>query len=173
MRPSVLADVLASNPLHEISIKVPAPFAGVADLGFTAQYHAQSLYEPLRDVPLVIEGPAEAMHRLLARIAPFSQLADAHTWSGPIPLSDQVAVIAFRDRSFESRTLADGARASLDYVLNLVGPVVFPFLQDCAQVAHLRLAERIELRIQAPPRRIAELELRLDQIVQRNGDEPL
>lgn len=171
--PSVLADVLATNPLQEISIKVPAPFAGVADLGFTAQYHAQDLFSPLRDVPVVIEGPAAAMERLLARIQVLGQLAAAHSWSGPIALSDEVAVIAFRDRSLEGRTLADGARASLDYVFNLVRPVVFPFLQDCAQVARLRLAERIELRIQAPPRQIAELRLRPEQIVDPNGELPL
>lgn len=113
------------------------------------------------------------MSRLLSRLRLLSELEDAHSWSGPIALSDEVAVIAFRDRSLEGRTLADGARASLDYVLNLVRPVVFPFLQDCAHVAHLRLAELIELRIQAPARQIAELELRLEQIVQPNGDLPL
>jgi hypothetical protein len=162
--------VLASNPLSEISIKVPAPFAGVADLGFTAQYHPQDYFAPLRDVPLVLEGPAAAMERLVSRLQVLAQLQEAHSWSGPIALSDEVAVIAFRDRSLEGRSLADGARASLDYVLNLVRPVVFPFLQDCAQVARLRLADRIELRIQAPPRQIAELQLRLDEIVRPNGD---
>ena len=85
-------------------------------------------------------------------------------------LSDEVAVIAFRDRSLEGRTLSDGARSSLDYVLNLVRPVVFPFLRDCATVAHLRLADRIELRIQCPPRSIAQLELRCEQIVAPNGE---
>ncbi len=46
-----------SNQLREISIKVPAPFAGISDLGFTAQYRAQDFQQPMRDVPLVIEGP--------------------------------------------------------------------------------------------------------------------
>lgn len=173
MRPSVPADVQAEFPLEEISIKVPGPFAGVADLGFTAQYRTQSLFQPLRDVPLLIEGPGAAMGRLLQRLRAFDELEEAHGWTQPIQLSDEVAVIAFRDRSLEGRTLADGARASLDYVLNLVRPVVFPFLQDCAQLAQLRLAERIELRIQAPPRRIAELSLRPEQIVRPNGDRPL
>ena len=165
--------MLAVNPLGELSIKVPSPFAGVADLGFTAQYRQQDRFAPLRDVPLVLEGAPAALGRLLERLRLLADLEEAHSWSGPIQLSEEVAVIAFRDRGLEARTLADGARASLDYVLNLVRPVVFPFLQDCAQVAHLPLADRIELRIQAPPRRVAELRLRPEQIVQPNGDRPL
>jgi hypothetical protein len=156
--------------LSEISIKVPAPFAGVMDLGFTAQYHAQDLFAPLRDVPLVIEGPAPALHRLNERLRLLRQLDEPHSWTDAVQLSDEVTVIAFRDRSLAGRTLSDGARSSLDYVLNLVRPVVFPFLRDCATVAHVKLAERIELRIQAPPRRIAEIALRREQIVQPNGD---
>ena len=163
-------NVTPGNPtLQEISIKVPAPFAGVADLGFTAQYRRQDLFAPLQDVPLLIEGPARAMERLTDRLRLLRDLADAHSWSDPVLLSDGVAVIAFRDRSLDGITLSDGARASIDYIVNLVRPVVFPFLQDCALVAKLKLAERIELRIQAPPRRIAELQLRLEQIVQPNG----
>ena len=53
-----------NNQLREISIKVPAPFAGVSDLGFTAQYRAQDFQQPMRDVPLVIEGPRPPMRRL-------------------------------------------------------------------------------------------------------------
>ena len=164
-------DVQPANPtLDEISIKVPAPFAGVADLGFTAQYRRQDYFAPLQDVPLLIEGPARAMERLTERLRLLRDLADSHSWSDPVLLSDGVAVIAFRDGSGKGRTLADGARSSLDYVLNLVRPVVFPFLQDCALVAQLKLAERIELRIQGgPARNIADLQLRLEQIVQPNG----
>lgn len=143
----------------------------MADLGFTAQYRAQDLFQPLRDVPLVIEGPGRELNRLTERLRLLAALDKSHSWSDPVQLSDEVTMIAFRDRSLAGRTLADGARASLDYVLNLVRPVVFPFLQDCATVARLRLAERIELRLQAAPtRRIAELQLRLEQIVQPNGD---
>ena len=161
--------MLPPNQLAEISIKVPAPFAGVTDLGFTAQYHAQELFAPLRDVPLVIEGRARALQRLTERLRLLTQLDQAYSWTDPVQLSDEVAVIAFRDRSLAGRTLSDGAQSSLDYVLNLVRPVVFPFLRDCASVAHVKLAERIELRIQGV-RRIAELQLRLEQIVQPNGD---
>jgi hypothetical protein len=170
--------VLPGHQLSEISIKVPAPFAGVADLGFTAQYHAQDRFAPLRDVPVVIEGQAPALQRLTERLRLLRELRDAHSWSDPVQLSDEVAVIAFRDSSLAGRMLSDGARSSLDYVLNLVRPVVFPFLRDCAAVARLRLADRIELRIQHPPRDstrgprpvIAELQLRCEQIVDPNGD---
>lgn len=162
--------MLPGHQLSEISIKVPAPFAGVADLGFTAQYHAQDLFAPLRDVPLVIEGRALPLQRLTERLRLLRELADAHSWSDPVQLSDEVAVIAFRDSSLTGRTLSDGARSSLDYVLNLVRPVVFPFLRDCAAVAQVKLADRIELRIQGAALRIAELQLRSEQIVQPNGD---
>ena len=169
--------MLPGHQLSEISIKVPAPFAGVTDLGFTAQYHEQSLFEPLRDVPLLIEGHTLALQRLTERLRPLRELEAGHSWSDPVQLSDEVVVIAFRDRSLAGRTLSDGARSSLDYVLNLVRPVVFPFLRDCATVARLRLAERIELRIQHPravwrgdPGSIAEVALRREQIVQPNGD---
>jgi hypothetical protein len=164
--------VAATDPLNEISIKVPAPFAGVSDLGFTAQYHAQGRFERLRDVPLLIEGPSSPLERLANRLRIFRELAGgSYEWSDPIMLSDEVVVIAFRDRSLGSGggLLMDGARSSLDYVFNLVRPVVFPFLQDCAKLAQLRLSERIEMRVSGPRRQIAELQLRLDQIVQPNG----
>ena len=60
VRPSMRS----SNPqLGEMTIKVPAPFAGISDLGLTAQYRAQVFNEPQRDVPLVIEGPQPPMKR--------------------------------------------------------------------------------------------------------------
>ena len=44
--------------MEEITIKVPAPFSGVSDLGFTARYPGQEAYSAAPDVPLLIEGPA-------------------------------------------------------------------------------------------------------------------
>ena len=161
-----------SNPrLGEMTIKVPAPFAGISDLGFTAQYRAQQFNEPQRDVPLLIEGPEPPMRRL----AEFLQLLTdndslAYAWSDPVMLSDEVVVLAFRDRSVSSeRTLSDGAHAA-DYVMNLVRPVVFTFLRDCAMIAHLRLSEVIEMRVKAHERSVAELTLPLGDIVQPNGE---
>ena len=159
-----------SRALQEITIRVPAPFAGIDDLGFTAQYPEQAPFQPLRDVPLLIEGPPSPLRRLQEHLQLLhDQPSRTHAWSDPIMLSDEVVVMAFRDRSLEGRTLSDGARSSLDYVLNLLRPVVFPFLQDCALVARLRLSERIEMRVQSRDRSLADLQLRLEQIVQPNG----
>lgn len=160
--------------MQDLSITVPEPFAGVSDLGFTVEYPEQVLFAPLKDVPLLLEGPAPAMRRLTDRLNLLAENEVAgHGWTSPIALTDEVVLMAFRDRSLAGRTLADGARASLDYVLNLVRPVVFPFLQDCAQVAQLRLSERIELRVQTRSRQVAGLQLRIEQIVRPNGSDPL
>ena len=160
--------------MDEVTIKVPAPFAGVSGLGFSARYPEQSLLAPLRDVPLWIEGPAEPMRRLESRLRLLAELVQAaHAWTAPVTLTDEVVVMAFRDRSGAGRTLVDGAAGALDYVLNLVRPVVFPFLQDCAQVAHLRLTERIAMTVRTSDRPMVELSLRRDQIVAPNGDDLL
>ena len=162
------------NHLAEITIKVPAPFAGVADLGFSARYPDQSPLEPLRDVPLWIEGPAPPMRQLAARLRMLATLVQAaHGWTEPVMLTDEVAVMAFQDRSLAGRRLSDGALGALDYILNLVRPVVFPFLQDCAEVAHLRLTERIEMSVRQSDQPVAELSLRRDQIVPANGEDLL
>ena len=156
--------------LAEITLKVPAPFAGVSDLGFSARYPEQSLLFPLRDVPLWIEGPAEPIRRLEGRLRMLAQLVQAaHGWTAPVMLTDEVVVMAFRDLSAKGRTLADGRAEALDYVLNLVRPVVFPFLQDCAQVADLRLTERIEIGVHKGDEPVAELSLRWDQVTLANG----
>jgi hypothetical protein len=155
---------------NEISIKVPAPFAGVGDLGFTAQYRPQEPYQPLVDVPLLIEGPPPAMRRLADRLRLLREAREVpYEWSDPIMLSDEVVVMAFRDRSLQDRTLADGAIASLGYTLNLVKPVVFTFLHDCALVAGLKLADRIEIKVIEIRGQIAQLGLRPEQIVRPNG----
>ena len=162
------------NPFAEISIKVPGPFQGVRGLGFSARYPEQTILGPLRDVPLWIEGPAEPL-RLLAnrlRLLPGGS-ARAYQWTTPIMLTDEVVVMAFHDRSLDDPTPADGAVSSLDYVLNLVRPVVFPFLHDCVQVGHIRLAEVIEMSVHDQTQTIAELSLRLEQIVDENGEDLL
>src|SRR5438552_15297087 len=89
------------NPhLGEMTIKVPAPFAGISDLGFTAHYRAQNFNEPQRDVPLLFEGPAPPMRRLAEILL---QLPETHSTpylcSPPVMLSDVVVAVAFRDRS--------------------------------------------------------------------------
>ena len=160
-----------SSHLGELTIKVPAPFAGVSDLGFTAQYRTQNFNERQHDVPLLFEGPEPPMRRLAEAL---HDLSDAHAgpyaWTDPVMLSDEVVVLAFRDRSVrEGEALSDRARVA-DHVLNLVRPVVFTFLHDCAAVAHLRLSDVIEMRVSAERRSIAELSLPLREIVQPNGE---
>lgn len=162
------------EPLAELTLKVPAPFAGVSDLGFSARYAEQSLFQPLRDVPLWIEGPADPMRRLEERLRMLAELVRAaHGWTAPVMLTDEVVVMAFRDLSAQGRTLAEGPAEAVDYLMNLVRPVVFPFLQDCAQVAHLRLTERIDISVQRADAPVADLTLRWDQITPANGEDTL
>src|SRR3979409_121015 len=152
-----------SNPgLGEMTIKVPAPFAGISDLGFTAQYRAQQFNEPQRDVPLLIEGPEPPMRRLAELLQLLSGTeSSAYAWSEPVMLSDEVVGLAFRDRVAKGQTLSDGGRLT-DYVMNLVRPVVFTFLRDCAMVAHLRLSEVIEMRVSAAQKSGADRLLPID-----------
>jgi hypothetical protein len=162
------------RPLAEITLTVPGPFAGVGDLGFSARYPEQSLLAPLRDVPLWIEGPREPMRRLEWRLRMLAALVRAaHSWSQPVMLTEEVAVMAFRDRSADGRALKDGPAEALDQLLNLVRPVVFPFLRDCAEVAHVRLAERIEIAVRQADEAVATLAVRWDQITTTNGEDLL
>ena len=157
--------------LGELSIKVPAPFAGIYDLGFTAQYRAQQFNAPQRDVPLLFEGPQPPMRRLAELLQELSgSSSSTYAWSDPVMLSDEVVVLAFRDRSLANETLSDGARVSASYVLNLVRPVVFAFLKDCAGIAHLRLSDVIEMRVSAGGAPNWELAMPVADIVEPNGD---
>jgi hypothetical protein len=164
----------STNPhLGEITIKVPAPFAGISDLGFTAQYRAQEFNAPLRDVPLLFEGPEPPMRRLAEMLQLLSGAEpSAHSWTDPVMLSDEVVVLAFRDRSVSEPTLSEGSRIA-DYVFNLVQPVVFTFLRDCAMIARLRLSEVIEMRVSADKDSVVELNLPLQDIVRPNGEKLL
>jgi hypothetical protein len=159
----------SSRPqLNETTIKVPAPFAGVEDLGFTAQYRAQDFNEPIRDVPLLFEGPEPPIRRLTELLRLMSGDRDSHSWSAPVLLGDGVVVLAFRDRSLASER-SDGLKIG-DHLANLVRPVVFTFLEDCATVAHLRLSELIEMRVSAPRAAFAEFTMPVRDIVQPNGE---
>jgi len=156
--------------LGEMSIKVPAPFAGISDLGFTAQYRAQHFNERQLDVPLLFEGPPPPMERLAGILQLLSgSQSTSYAWTDPVMLADGVVILAFRDRSVSGETLSDQARIA-DYVLNLVRPVVFTFLHDCAAIAHLRLSDVIEMRVSADKKRVADFALPLADIVQPNGN---
>src|SRR5215472_12499943 len=157
-----------NSQLREISIKVPAPFAGVSDLGFTAQYRAQDFHQPQRDVPLVIEGPRPPMRRLAELLQLLSDAdGSAYSWTDPIMVSDEVVLLAFRDRTIAGEKLP--AASMTGYVPNLIRPAVFPFLHDCAAVAQLRLAEKIEMRVTSEDEPVTTLQLPLAEIVRQNG----
>jgi hypothetical protein len=159
--------------LEELVIKVPAPFLGTPDVGFSARYPAQPVPAPLKDVPFIIEGPPRPMHRLQARLELFREKRrlvpdasdEAYTWTDLIPLSDEVFILAFRDESL----LADAELESDAYVANLVRPLIFPFLKDCVRIGQLALSDNIELSVLRNARVMAELELRRPQIVVDNG----
>src|SRR5260370_38465162 len=85
-----------NQPLSEITIKVPAPFAGISDLGFTAQYRSQSFQELLRDVPLLIEGPPTPMRRLAELLQLLREIdGSPYPWAEPVKLSDEDVVLGF------------------------------------------------------------------------------
>jgi hypothetical protein len=159
--------------LEELSIRVPGPFAGVVDLGFSVRYPEQSPFAPLRDVAIWIEGPTQPMRRLAARLR---MLADAdrpaYRWTDPVTLTDEVVIMAFRSQ-IDGGLGRTASQAYFDYIFNLVRPVAFPFLQDCAQVAHLRLSDKIEIQVRKQDAQLADLSLRVDQIVAGNGPDSL
>ena len=164
--------------IDELVIKVPSPFSGIDDVGFSARYPTQELHGHLRDVPLIIEGPAEPMRRLYDRISLFVEkdrlIEDSddddeqYLWTPPVQLSDEICVLAFRDRSLNRPDLSD-ASAERSYVWNLVRPLAFTFLRDCVRIGSLRLNERIALVLDAGHERIIDLELDRSAISPDNG----
>src|SRR5260370_2507299 len=123
----------SNQPLSEVTIKVPAPCAGISALGFTAQYRSETFLEPQRDVPLLIEGPPPPMRRLAELLQLLRSIeGSAYAWSDPVMLSDEVVVLAFRDRSLLGQTLSGREPAPASSVHNLLRPAVFTFLPACA-----------------------------------------
>ena len=167
--------------MQELVIKVPAPFPGIEDLGFTARYPAQAPSEPLRDVPFFVEGPAKPMRILVERLALFADKDaivhahgddEAYSWTAPIQLTDEVCVIAFRDRSVraDDGPADDSAGAVRAYVWNLVRPLAFTFLHDCVRIGHLRLSERIAVVLDTGHPPSIDLEMQRTSITPVNGD---
>jgi hypothetical protein len=162
--------------MEELVIKVPAPFSGVEDLGFTARYPAQDWNERLRDVPLLVEGPPRPMQILVERLQRFAEKDsifddsaedEAYSWTPPVQLSDEVCVLAFRDRSLREGPI--DAAAGRSYVWNLVRPLAFTFLRDCVRLGGLRLAEEIAvvLDVGTPP--TVDLQMQRSSITAENG----
>ena len=167
--------------MQELVIKVPAPFPGVEDLGFTARYPEQAPSEPLRDVPFLVEGPARPMQLLVERLALFADKDtiinthgddEAYAWTAPIQLTDELCIIAFRDRSARTDAPSDDDSSAIvrAYVWNLVRPLAFTFLRDCVRIGGLRLSEHIEVVIDTGQPPAIDLEMRRAAITPVNGD---
>lgn len=162
--------------IEELVIKVPAPFSGVDDVGFSARYPAQEPGERLRDVPVIVEGPARPMARLVERLALFAERDrivdiqgedEAYSWTPPVQLTDEVCVMAFRDRS--DTVVASPGAALRSYLWNLVRPLCFTFLRDCVRVGGLRLADRITVVLDPGHPPVIDLELDRRAITPVNG----
>ncbi|MDQ6885547.1 MAG: hypothetical protein M3077_15130 [Candidatus Dormibacteraeota bacterium] len=161
--------------LQELVIKVPAPFAGRADVGFSTRYPAQESQAPLKDVPFIIEGPSRPMRLLQSRLQLFRQKrslipdapGEAYSWTDLIPLNDELFILAFRDESLSD--LWDDSQAEHRYIVNLVRPLIFPFLKDCVRIGELALRDSIELAVLHDSTVLAEFELRRNQIIPLNG----
>ena len=160
--------------LQELVIKVPAPFMGRADVGFSTRYPAQAAQAPLKDVPFFIEGPSGPMRRLQSRLELFRQKRslipdapdEAYSWTDLIPLNDELFILAFRD---ESLLETDDPQAETRYIVNLIRPLVFPFLKDCVRIGEVSLRDSIELAVYHDSTVLAELELHRNQIIAANG----
>lgn len=169
--------------MDELVIKVPAPFSGIEDLGFSARYPAQERSERLRDVPLFVEGPPGPMQLLVERLALFTDkdrivgsFADdeQYSWTAPVQLTDQVCVLAFQDRSTRAGEPAlepaEAAQAVRGYFWNLVRPMAFTFLRDCVRIGGLRLSERIAVVIDTGRPPSVDLEVQRSAITAENGN---
>jgi hypothetical protein len=168
--------------MDELVIKVPAPFSGIEDLGFSARYPAQDRSEPLRDIPLFVEGPPKPMQLLVERLALFTDKDriigirgddDQYAWTAPVQLTDQVCVLAFQDRSIRGSDAllepADAAQAVRGYIWNLVRPMAFTFLRDCVRIGGLRLSEQIAVVIDTGRPPALDMELQRSAITPENG----
>jgi hypothetical protein len=163
--------------VDELVIKVPSPFSGVDDLGFSARYPAQAWNERLRDVPFIVEGPPLPMRRLVERLSLFVTKDslfpgggddEAYSWTSPVQLTDEVCVLAFRDHSLRELPV-DDAQASRQYIWNLVRPLAFTFLRDCVRLGGVRLAESIAVVVDVGRPPVVDLELQRSAISAENG----
>lgn len=166
------------HDMHELLVKVPAPFAGVDDVGFSARYPAQERAEPLRDVTVFVEGAAAPMRCLYERLRLFSEkdhLVDdvtaddeRYAWTAPIQLNDELCVLSFRDRSGEPADLEPQGSLRA-YVWNLVRPLAFTFLRDCVRIGELRLSDRIVMVLDSGRPPTVDWELERTAIYPVNG----
>ncbi|MFN2581931.1 MAG: hypothetical protein ABR498_04220 [Candidatus Dormibacteria bacterium] len=168
--------------MQELVIKVPAPFVGVEDLGFTARYPEQEQSAPLRDVPFFVEGPPKPMQILIERLQLFTEKDrlfpgerddEAYSWTSPVQLTDEVCVMAFRDRSIAATAepvVDDAPQLARSYIWNLVRPLAFTFLRDCVRIGGLKLADRIPVVLDTGRPPAVDLEMPRTSIIPVNGE---
>ncbi|HVB53828.1 MAG TPA: hypothetical protein VNF24_06505 [Candidatus Acidoferrales bacterium] len=162
---------------HDFWIKVPNPFWGVETVGFSVRCPSQPESAGLPDIPFFVEGDAQTMASLdhplrlfpqRARYVDCDGLGEAYSWTDPIKLTDEVIVLAFRDRSLE-QAAPDPRRALLNRLSNQLVLLAFPFLRDCVRVAGLRLSSLISVTIGSDSFPEIDLSLPLAKIVEGNG----
>jgi len=170
--------------MEEFVIKVPAPFVGIEDLGFSARYPAQDHAAPLRDVPVIVEGPPHPMQILVQRLVLFADKDrilgaeaedEAYAWTYPVQLTDEVCVMAFKDRSQDPvagplLNADEVTPVSRGYLWNLVRPLAFTFLRDCVRIGGLRLSEQIAMVLDTGHPPLVDLELQRAAISPFNGE---
>ncbi|HEY6538812.1 MAG TPA: hypothetical protein VI138_07235 [Candidatus Dormibacteraeota bacterium] len=158
-------------------IKVPNPFWGVETVGFSVRYPSQPESSGLPDIPFFVEGDAQSLASLddplrlfpeRQRFVDCEDLGEAYSWTNPIKLTDEVTVMALRDRSLAAST-PDPRRALLNRLANQMALLALPFLRDCVRVAGLRLSNPISLRIGSDTISEVALSLSLADIVAENG----
>ncbi|MHB8509185.1 MAG: hypothetical protein ACYDGR_11145 [Candidatus Dormibacteria bacterium] len=156
--------------MNELVIKVPAPFAGTELVGFSTRYPEQAINEPLRDVTFFVEGMPDLLARLWPHLVRFPELSrrahQGYLWTDPVMISDELCVIAYRDRSAE---LLEPSEIAHQYFANMLQPLVIPFLRDCVTVGNLRLADRIQLSMNRDSETLAALELERGHLLSENG----
>lgn len=156
--------------MQEFVIKVPAPFAGTEEVGFSTRYPEQLLNQPLRDVTFFVEGLPELVARLWPHLELFPEKSrragEGYIWTDPVQLSDELLVLAYRDRSME---LVEPTEVVRHYFANMLQPLVIPFLRDCVRIANLRISDWIQLSMLRDGLVVAEFSLRREQLLPRNG----
>lgn len=165
----------------DLWIKVPNPLFGVDNVGFSVRYAAGDREDQPADVPFFVEGEASVMSRLAERLRLFparelfvdcTLSGEAYSWTDPIALTDEVIVMAFRDRSLAT-TAENPVQAVRNRLRNQLVPLAFPFLRDLVRVADLRLSQVISLRLVLGDSPEVELSLPAQEIVARNGERVL
>jgi hypothetical protein len=99
---------------EDLWIKVPGPFYGVGTVGFSVRYSQEPELPEPATVTFFVEGEAAPLEALAHSLRLFPERerfvdceapGEAYGWSDPINLSDEVIVMAFKDRSLAGTRL--------------------------------------------------------------------